>query len=65
MSFRKEIEVQHFNYVFNYFILISVYNITISRPLFLGISELDILYLLHYGCTILYHGKRSHGNAIN
>ena len=63
-SFRKVIEVQYFNYVLNYYILIVVYNITISRPLFSGISELDILYLLHYGCTILYHGKRSYGNEI-
>ena len=42
-SFRKVIKEQHFNYVFNYFIFIVVYNITISRPLFLGISALDIL----------------------
>ena len=63
-SFRKVIEEQPFNYLLNYFILIVAYNIIISRPLFLGISELNILYLLHYGCTILYHGKRSHRNAI-
>ena len=63
-SFRKVIEEQHFNYLLNYFIIIVVYNITISRPLFLGILELDILYLLHYRCTILFHGKRSDGNAI-
>ena len=63
-SFRKVIEEQYFNYVLNYFIIIVVYNMSISRPLFLGISVLDILYLLHYGYTILYHGKRSHGNEI-
>ena len=64
VSLKKSIK--NYNDELNYYtLIIIIYTLVISRPLFLGIILL-ILYiiaLLKYECTILHHSKQSHGTV--
>ena len=62
--FKKSIK--NYNDELNYYtLIIIIYTLIISRPLFLGIILL-ILYIIalsKYECTILHHSKQSHGTV--
>ena len=63
VSLRKRIE--DYNGVLNYYTLMKIYTLIISRPLFWGIIllELYIIASVKYECNILYHSKQSHGTV--
>ena len=64
VSLKKSIK--NYNDELNYYtLIIIIYTLIISRPLFLGIILL-ILYIIDlskYECTILHHSKQSHGTV--